>query len=57
MPESRSPVHEVACPKCSAPAKQRCRTLASGRTTDTHEARWTARYGPSDRTAPAVPRG
>jgi hypothetical protein len=32
----------VACPKCSAPAGKRCRTLTTNRSTDTHEARWLA---------------
>lgn len=39
-------VFNVDCPKCSAPAGHRCRTLTTGRTTDTHDARWTARYRP-----------
>lgn len=32
------------CPKCGAEPGQRCRALTSGRTTDTHEARWDAAH-------------
>lgn len=30
------------CPKCGASTGKRCRTLTTGRSTDTHEARWLA---------------
>lgn len=34
---------EVRCPTCKAREGERCRTLTSGRSTDTHEQRWELR--------------
>ena len=35
---------EVECPKCGARVGDRCETLTTGRTTDTHLARVEARW-------------
>ena len=40
----------VACPKCGVGQGERCRTLTTNRTTDTHEARWMAWAAATGRT-------
>ena len=44
---------DYPCPKCKAPAGSRCRALTSGRSTDTHEARWKVKAAPTLPPAPA----
>jgi hypothetical protein len=46
----------VACPKCSAAARQRCRTVTTGRVTDTHVARMLAAWAAHPHTLPRAPR-
>lgn len=38
------PRYDVMCPACGAKPEKPCRTLTTGRTTDTHAARLTAQY-------------
>lgn len=45
MQISSRPRYDVACPKCGVAAGQHCRTLTTGRVTDTHNARIDAQYG------------
>ena len=36
----------VPCPTCGSPVGKKCRALTSGRSTDTHVARWDVAYPP-----------
>ena len=38
----------IACPKCGVGQGERCRTLTTNRSTDTHEARWLAWFNAKD---------
>ena len=42
-----NPNLDVPCPTCGAEPGKRCRTLKTGRTTDTHNARWNQQW-PAD---------
>ena len=46
---------DVPCPTCGAEAGQRCRTLKTGRTTDTHNARWNQPFYIGERQAQDEP--
>ena len=48
---------DVRCPTCGAKAGKRCRTLTTGRTTDTHNARWNQRFYLQDRQPQDEPAG
>jgi hypothetical protein len=43
-----SVVDRIDCPKCSQPRGSRCRALTTGRTTDTHQARYDAYWEERD---------
>lgn len=39
-----TPEYDITCPVCGAPPKERCRTLKTNRTTDTHLSRIDAEF-------------